>query len=208
MNTHEMISCLEHVREMFPRFNDSPIAAKYWHQLIGKYTKPQFLAAFQRHLSDSEHPPTIAKMKAVLSGMYAREDGPTAVWDRDYQIIDFCMDMLGCDLVSDEIKSVIGHPQSVKWSALVNHKGWVTGFRRAKKQLWDFACQRWTESGPPPYRFWKGPEERAWDLIGAPHFIKGDKNITPARDSALGRVPYERVDGYTPPASPLTEIAL
>jgi hypothetical protein len=173
-----------------------------------KYTKQQFLAGFRRFLSDSEHPPSIAKLSAILRSMFRTERRQLSVWDRDYQIIDFCMDMLGPDFVSDEVKSIVGHPQSVKWAALVSKKQWVKDYRRAKKQLWEAAVKRWEESGPPIFRFLRGPEQRKWDLIGAPHFILGDMNITPARNTELSRVPYHVVDGYIPPMLPVTEVVL
>lgn len=209
MNADEMMNCLNHVQEMFPRFNASPVAAKWWLTLTGRFSKQQFMAAFKRFLLESEHPPSIAKMNAILKSMFAREKRQVTIWDRDYQIIDFCMDMLSPKFVGEAIAEITGPQKSEKaFTTLTQKKDWVKGYRAAKRQLWDLAVAKWKESGPPAFRFWRGEEQRPWDLIGAPHFIRGDMNITPVRNTALGRVPYEIVDGYTPPELPLTEIKL
>lgn len=206
MDSNEMMKCLEEIRELYPKFNVSETASRYWFDLCGrKYTRREFMSAVRKHVEVSEFAPNIANLNGLLRAMFKRDLARRNHWDRDYQVIDFCMDMLGPDFVIDELKTLVGAPQTVKWAALVARKEWVPQFKRAKKQLWDVAVQRWLESGPPEKRFFKEPgAERDWDLIGAPHFVAADFNITPQKRGDL-RVPYELVDGYVPPAQPIAE---
>ncbi len=206
MDSNEMMSCLEEIRELYPRFNVSEVASRYWFDLCGrKYTRREFMTGVRKHVETSEYAPQIAAMNGLLKSLFPREGDRLNQWEREYQVIDFCMDMLGPDFVSDELKAIVGPPQAVKWAALVSKANWVKDYRRAKKQLWDAAAQRWADDGPPAKRFLREPGvERAWDLIGAPHFLATDINITPAFRGGK-RVPYEQVDGYTPPAQPIAE---
>lgn len=170
MTKNELSRILEEISDAFPRFNTSEGALRIWHEHLGGFYASNVRAAVKRHIANSSHAPTIADIRQTVQAIYGKKAPGKSEWLPPYRKIDFCMDMLGPDFVSDELRQLAGGDDAKTAVSLCLSKDWIPKYKAKLSEMLAYARNLWDE-GQRPRAKWLGSEnQRQWTEVEIPQF--------------------------------------
>lgn len=154
MKAYEFDSCLDEISSYFPLFTLSHKWQQKWWMNFQTYSKEQFIGGVEIYCDDNDREPTIPKMKEAIRkfvninahagvGLTDEEfaELPSIKAHRKNHKLEFCMDVLGVDVVIDELKRIVGDPKTVSWNQLMSRNDWVPKYKAKRDEMFAQAIE-------------------------------------------------------------------
>lgn len=141
MTPNEAHDCLSNAKKLFDTMKVNEYVCDAWYEnLLKKYSVGEFKRAFKHHVLEIDKAPTIASMKKCFETLFGKRYQETPAVDRAAKRpenkIEFCLRVLGAPYVNQEIKKIVGDPNTPgAWAKLVSQKQWIPDFKKCVGRL-------------------------------------------------------------------------
>lgn len=135
MNIGEWTGLAGEMRALWPRMNLSDPVQEVWFEKIKRWTRDQVKTVMLEFLETDERNPAISFILPRLRSRFPSNDRTTErpfTMQPAYPLLEFIMDTLGVDRVTEEIRSIVGN---ARISDLLLKKGWQEAYRGCIENL-------------------------------------------------------------------------
>lgn len=156
MHNQEFQNCMNRLGNYYSLGLTEDWFARWWKEFRG-FESQDFMKAIDIWTAKSSRKPEIFQMKdAVLEAKRERvsrevadgvlsekdiESMPSVMLFRKTSVIEFCMDVLGVQTVTEELKQIVNvkDTNAVKWSDLVERKDWLSAYKAKLSEMFESA---------------------------------------------------------------------